>query len=697
MIYRYITLLVLLFPFLNELSHAEDPAPGETTELLIQGSTFERRLHDLSASATVIDPNVSGTAQNTSFQDVIDLIPNLNYAAGTARPRFFQIRGIGELEQYSGAPNPSVGVIVDDLDFSGLGLFSSLFDTEQVEVFRGPQATRFGSSALAGVINYKSQDPTRFYEMHSTLSSGSDELKEGAIALSGPFSESNKDLQFRFAISKHNSDGFRENVFFNSDDTNKRDELTSRLKLRYEPSQSFRVDIIGLYVDNDDGYDVFTIDNSLTTQSDRPGVDKIQANAGAIKIRVQPTKSIEIVNTATRYITNQDYSFDGDWGNNPFWGEFAPYDFFEADTRDRSVYSDELRISSYTPDYMHGETYRWLVGGFGQSLREGSTINQFSDGESFSDLASTYRAQTGALFAEGEIPLGSGTSFTANSRIEYRDASYNDSNFVLLEPNDWMWGGSLALAHDLAEHKRIYASFARGFKGGGVNPGIRVPDDSRIYDPESQYSFELGLKAEWFQRKLQTNLAFFHALRRNAQLKFAFQDDPSDPLSFTYVTESEGRGQSTGAELELRYNITPNFALFSSAGLLDSEYTSVPEENGTLDGRDYSHAPNWQYVFGTEQNFTQGFFLREEISGKDAFYFDDSNSERSSVYHLVGFSAGIKQENFSLTFWGRNIFDKDYATRGFFFGNEPPDFPNKRYIQRGDPAQFGVTLTVRFD
>ena len=55
------------------------------------------------------------------FEDVLALVPNLNWAAGTSRPRYFQLRGIGEVQQYQGAPNPSVGFLIDDIDFTGVG------------------------------------------------------------------------------------------------------------------------------------------------------------------------------------------------------------------------------------------------------------------------------------------------------------------------------------------------------------------------------------------------------------------------------------------------------------------------------------------------------------------------------------------------------------------------------------------------
>jgi len=47
--------------------------------------------------------------------------------------------------------------------------------------------------------------------------------------------------------------------------------------------------------------------------------------------------------------------------------------------------------------------------------------------------------------------------------------------------------------------------------------------------------------------------------------------------------------------------------------------------------------------------------------------------------------------------WGRNLFDKRYAVRGFYFGNEPPDFPNALYTRQGDPRHIGVTIEKGFD
>jgi outer membrane receptor protein involved in Fe transport len=121
-------------------------------EVVVTAELRDRNLQNLPASATVLDAHTLEIAGVQHFQDVLNLIPNLNWAAGTSRPRYFQLRGIGELEQWQGAPNPSVGFLIDGIDFSGVGMPATLSDVERIEVLRGPQGTAYGANALAGLI-----------------------------------------------------------------------------------------------------------------------------------------------------------------------------------------------------------------------------------------------------------------------------------------------------------------------------------------------------------------------------------------------------------------------------------------------------------------------------------------------------------------------------------------------------------------
>src|ERR1700722_13838915 len=83
-------------------------------EIVVTASLRSTSVAELPQSVTVIDRDTLCDAGVQHFEDVLSLIPDLNWAAGTSRPRFFQLRGIGEVEQYKGAPNPSVGFLIDD-------------------------------------------------------------------------------------------------------------------------------------------------------------------------------------------------------------------------------------------------------------------------------------------------------------------------------------------------------------------------------------------------------------------------------------------------------------------------------------------------------------------------------------------------------------------------------------------------------
>src|ERR1700716_1942634 len=128
-------------------------------EIVVTAGLRSSSVAELPQSVAVIDRNTLRSAGVQHFEDVLGLIPDLNWSGGTSRPRFFQLRGIGEVEQYQGAPNPSVGFLIDDIDFSGVGMPATLFDTQQIEVLRGPQGTAYGANALAGLISVRTEEP----------------------------------------------------------------------------------------------------------------------------------------------------------------------------------------------------------------------------------------------------------------------------------------------------------------------------------------------------------------------------------------------------------------------------------------------------------------------------------------------------------------------------------------------------------
>src|SRR5690606_17158873 len=149
--------LALAVPLMSPVLAAEQDI--ELEEVIVTGTLRQQSIRDVPGSVTVLDATMLRDAGQQHFQDVLALVPNLNWASGSSRPRYFQIRGTGEREQYEGAPNPSVGFLIDDVDFSGIGNAATLFDVGRIEVLRGPQGTRFGANALAGLIVVQGKEP----------------------------------------------------------------------------------------------------------------------------------------------------------------------------------------------------------------------------------------------------------------------------------------------------------------------------------------------------------------------------------------------------------------------------------------------------------------------------------------------------------------------------------------------------------
>ena len=167
------------------------------------------------------------------FEDVLGLVPNLNWSAGTSRPRYFQLRGIGELEQWQGAPNPSVGFLIDGIDFSGVGMPATLADVDRIEVLRGPQGTVYGANALGGLISVNTRAPRRESDASANLLFGDYGTHGINGVVGGPIGGG--ETAWRFAAGNYRSDGFRRDSYLNRNDTNGYDESNARLRVSAQP------------------------------------------------------------------------------------------------------------------------------------------------------------------------------------------------------------------------------------------------------------------------------------------------------------------------------------------------------------------------------------------------------------------------------------------------------------------------------
>jgi iron complex outermembrane recepter protein len=680
---------ISVFLFALSLGSAQ-AADDDLDEIIVTASLGEKPLSQLPASVTVLDHSALESAGLTHFGDVLNLVPNLGFAGGTSRPRYFQLRGIGELEQYEGAPNPSVGFLIDDIDFSGIAMPAGLFDMERAEVLRGPQGTTYGANALAGLISLRSQAPRDGFETGGEVEYGNyDTWSAGAVINDNLGSGDNA---WRLVVHHFQSDGFRHNAYLNRDDTNGFNEDLARLRLRSSLTPSLTMNLTVLLADADNGYDAWSIDNSRITQTDRPGKDSQRTHAAALRLDYQGWESATLRSITTFADARMLYSFDGDWGNDPFWGVNAPYDFTEQINRRRHNFSQELRLTS-RPDEKGGS---WVAGLYALRLTEGYRFLDLYNGDVYRALDSTYHALNLAAYGQVDYPLGTRLSLSAGLRVERRDAQYHDSNDLHETPVDNMAGGHLALTWHIENGRDAYAALTRGYKAGGINTGITLPDALRLFDPESLWSLELGFKSRSADARFDSQTSVFYMRRNNQQVSSSVQADPSDPLTFVLLTDNAARGENYGLESQLGWQALSTLHLVANIGLLRARFIDYTQGARVLDGRDAPHAPRYQLGANADWRSARGYFARADWQAVDSFYFSASHDQRSNAYQLVNLRIGYETHGWSGSLWVRNAFNEHYAVRGFFFGNEPPDFPDKRYVDNGDPRQIGVRLAFSY-
>ncbi|MFG0456611.1 TonB-dependent receptor [Shewanella mangrovisoli] len=691
----------------------DKPEPSNDMEIMVVTADFRSAsLEKMPSSITVIDAQQIQDESAQHFEDVMNSIANFNWSGGSSRPKYFQIRGVGEQEQYQGAPNSSVGYIIDDIDLSGIGMVSSMYDLQQVEVLRGPQGTRYGANALAGLIYLKSNDPTDVFEHGAEVSLGNDDLQTFSGFSSGPLSDSGK-LLYRVSLQQHQQNGYRDNLYLNKEDTNGRDEFTGRAKLRWYATDNLQLDLTLLHADFDNGYDAWSLTNDPKhTISDQPGVDSQRTTGAGFKATYSGAESFELTSLTSFANTDHHYSYDGDWANPEYWaakqcedeGNLAPcqYDYFWDKTGQRKTLSQEFRLSSTDQGRIFAGSTDWLLGVYAMNLKEDNQL--YSEYNTWPDevLDSEYEATNYAVFGQLDTDLGADYALSVGLRAERRNSHYSDTNNDNFDPSETMWGGHVALSKVLNESHNVYARVARGYKAGGFNMTLPVElNDKKEFDTETLYNYEIGLKSHWFEGLIDTNLALFYMDRQDQQVA-ASQQDPNKPQRFILYTENAGSSHNYGAELDATWYATDNLQFYSSLGWLETAYGDYQYQDKygsavDLTGRDLAHSPHLTYSLGGTYRANSGWFANVNMSGKSEFYYSDSNDSRSEPYTIVNARVGYEASAWSAYLWGRNLFDEEYGVRGFYFGNEPDNgWAEKQYIRYGDPRQIGVTLNVKF-
>jgi len=422
-------------------------------------------------------------------------------------------------------------------------------------------------------------------------------------------------------------------------------------------------------------------------------------------------------------------------------------------TPDRQL-SHEIRLASPASD-----RFNWIVGAY--YFDEHNVSESWSGNlraytapaarPSYSDTWTRTLTQSAALFGSATYAVTDKFKITAGGRLSRETKTYSQAfttatgAVTFSDPDDWWLESSLSspyVTNSAASQKKTYNSFtyditpqysfsddilgyfhySYGYLSGGfdsrrvttVTPNILQIYD---YDPEKIYTYEAGLKTQWFEKKLTANFSAFYYDYPSIQVLVIL---PSTGANTNSTTTAIGQGYSNAAgrvkgfEATLDARPTDNWRLRAALGLLDSKYTSYPVQSGvnyprlglvnaTIDpsGGAFARAPKVTLSLGADYTHDIGKFGELE-AGLDYRYLSkqyynptlefDHTLEQPGyglVNGHVAWSFGPDQR-YRLNLTGANLDDKKYLTLAI------APFNNGSSVRLGQPRSYLLSLSANF-
>ncbi|ACK52050.1 TonB-dependent receptor [Methylocella silvestris BL2] len=261
-----------------------------------------------------------------------------------------------------------------------------------------------------------------------------------------------------------------------------------------------------------------------------------------------------------------------------------------------------------------------------------------------------------------------------------------------------------------------YVTYARGGRDGGPNPSANLPTGTpTTVLPESVDSFETGVKAQFLDGRLLTNVAAFAMVNHNYITNFSRLSASGSTISYLANADS---AISRGFEADIRYQPFEGLSTYASVTYDDAYYGSfdkapcpyelalTSQTTCSLTGRRLSLTPRWAAAGGAEYSRNLGQVLEilpkplvgyigADVTFQTSTYSNTDDSIYSVVpsYALLNLHAGFKFDDGSwdLAAWVHNAANLHYWTNvsatvlpgGLIGGNV------------GDPLTAGVTLRAK--
>ncbi|MDP9084890.1 MAG: TonB-dependent receptor [Pseudomonadota bacterium] len=745
--------------------HAAESATGgfALDEIVVTATKRAENVQVVPLSVAVVS-QAALQAQNLSdTTDLQRMVSGLQFQpSGSPANSAFGVRGVTTLVASQGVEQ-SAGVAIDGVPLGRvLGSVADLVDIHAVEILKGPQGMLFGKNASAGLINMVTNSP-QFGKNEQTFRAayGSLNLRQYSGTVNFGIGD---DSAMRVTAWKFKHDGTILNVD-SGQKLNDKNSEGARLKYSWKPADGLDLNFTGQWTahrENGAGWSIRSFipdrinafdggqlienyelahgtvpsDTNRIERSKLPLYDNGHANAytGQADYTVGAGTITAIV--SYRQVDN-DNAFDSYATDNPYI-LLSP----NHDTIYYNQLSEELRYVSPIQDRLH-----YVVGLFNFRLKErdnqdlgfnlGVNSPLFIDNKVELDLDN----KNYAAFGEATFDITRDLHFIAGLRrsTDKVAGAMNRTavNFIpfLMAPgtqfapyatsatttyNDTSW--RTGLQYEFAPDAMIYATVSRGYKGPGLGynfnstPTTLAVSNNGIVKPEIVHAYEVGLKSQWFERRLTANVAVYNEIFDDFQIALTTAGPTGAP---TTVVANARQATTTGVDVDVNWLVTQSFSVAVNAAYDHARYTdftnascynfletpaqgcsaqkqnlnghplaSTPKETLNVMGR-YEHplSAQWRGHFQAGANYRSG--VNFSPLGDPALV--------QGGYTVANLSAGLGTADgrWDLSVNANNVFDKHYVDR---IGPAPVagTFFTLNNIGYDDLRTFGVALTAHF-
>ena len=258
--------------------------------------------------------------------------------------------------------------------------------------------------------------------------------------------------------------------------------------------------------------------------------------------------------------------------------------------------------------------------------------------------------------------------------------------------------GRAVIQYEPTEDVMLYGSYTRGYKGPAFNVFFNhtAPNNAAPISEELSDSFEIGIKSQFWDRRVQLNVSAFTVTYDGFQANNFIVVNGATVSNLT----NAGTVKSEGFEADLIVNPVPGLNLRASAAYADArvkEFNPNPLTNApdARNGTRLPLAPEFVYTIGGDYTTDLGdaavLYLNTDFRHTSSQFSDLGNAGPIEAYGIWNASIGFSDpdDKYRLTFHARNIADESYVLLNVENGR-------RLQIPRDADRYFGVSLRARF-